>query len=56
VKGGVREGAGRPATGIKKQLVALKLRNEVANALRSAIPVKQRSAFIEALIVKALEL
>jgi hypothetical protein len=54
MKGGFRERAGRPPSGIKKQLVAIKLRSEVANAMRRAIPERQRSAWVEALIEREL--
>jgi len=55
-RGGPREGAGRRPSGIRKQTVVLRLRSEVANALRAAVPGRTRSDWIEELIVEALKL
>lgn len=52
-RGGFRPGAGRPA-GEPKQSVIVRLSADVAGALRTVIPEKRRSAWIQALIVKAL--
>ena len=54
-RGGPRPGAGRPPSGIKKQVVVIKLPGEVANALRAAVPDRWRSAWLEQVIRKALE-
>jgi len=55
VKGGLREGAGRPPTGIRKQTLVLRLRSEVVNSLRREVPTKQRSAWVERLIERELK-
>lgn len=53
-KGGIRPGAGRPPAEPKAN-VLVRLSTEVAQHLRSAIPEKMRSAWIEDLIIKGLK-
>lgn len=53
-RGGLRAGAGRPAEE-QKLSVIVRLRLQVANHLRAAIPEKTRSEWIEKLIVAGLK-
>ena len=56
MKGGLRDGAGRPRSGIRKQTLVLRLRSEVVNSLRRSVPIKTRSAWVERLIETELKL
>lgn len=53
-KGGFRPGAGRPP-GIPKVTLRVWLRRQIADDLRATIPEKERSSWIEELIVKGLK-
>ena len=50
--GGLRTGAGRPS-GEPKSSVIIRLPVEVARTLRKRIPIKERSRWVEKLIVAA---
>ena len=52
-RGGLRANAGRPR-GAPKLSVLIRLRTTVADELRTTIPERSRSAWIEDLIVNAL--
>ena len=53
-KGGLRPGSGRPPAERKLSII-IRLSVEVAQHLRSTIPEKSRSAWIEELIVHGLK-
>jgi hypothetical protein len=55
MRGGFRPNAGRPRQEERKLSVIIRLRQEVAQHLRATIPEKERSKFIEDLIVKGLQ-
>jgi hypothetical protein len=54
MKGGIRPGAGRPPAE-RKLSVIVRLRAKVAHDLRSTIPEKGRSAWIQELIIAGLK-
>lgn len=53
-KGGFRPGAGRPP-GEPKSTIKLYIRTQIADDFRATIPEKERSNWIEELIVKGLK-
>ena len=55
MRGGKREGAGRPPVDYEKAQVTFYFRLETAKLLRDLFPAFERSAFVDGLVYKALK-